>query len=306
MGVVNMRRRPQFAIIVHALCLGVGFWLGSHWGQGSSPELALCSAKLAVLMNPSPGMIPPESPAWLRSHLVQCMKQLEPGHSPAGGPLHTFSTTVPPQPAWRRRMPGGSITAEDLVGMPKSFENLMHLRMAANDSTAMASTDAEPGRLLCIGVLTAFRPESKFISFMTKLTDELSNRTDLRLVVWQSVSAARNLDDRETLTRLGFNVHADTTGYPELDGSNLELNYGDSVERVRWRSKQAMDYSNVLQKCYEERTRSVIKKKKKKGERREKKEERRKNRRRRRGKSAVKGGIWMGAEERADESCSCG
>lgn len=46
-------------------------------------------------------------------------------------------------------------------------------------------------------------------------------------------------------------VYTNPDGYPELEGNDLKLNFGDALERVRWRSKHALDYSNVLTKCYE-------------------------------------------------------
>ncbi len=57
---------------------------------------------------------------------------------------------------------------------------------------------------------------------------------------------------------VGRQVHTNTQGYPELDSDDLELNFGDALERVRWRSRHVMDYSNLLAKCYAERTPYIL------------------------------------------------
>jgi len=56
---------------------------------------------------------------------------------------------------------------------------------------------------------------------------------------------------------MGFKVFVDQVGHPELDGP-LKLNFGDAVERVRWRTGHALDYANTLEKCHMEGTSYIL------------------------------------------------
>ena len=52
--------------------------------------------------------------------------------------------------------------------------------------------------------------------------------------------------------------HSNPAGYPALERDDLLRNFGDPVERVRWRSRHVLDYASILDRCYDERTSHVL------------------------------------------------
>lgn len=81
----------------------------------------------------------------------------------------------------------------------------------------------------------------------------LAGRWRSRLVAWQAHAASENVAERQAMESVGFEVSTHHTGYGHLVRSTL----GDPLDRMNWRTNEALDYVSVLQLAYNTGARSV-------------------------------------------------
>eukprot|EP00056_Hartaetosiga_gracilis_P002476 m.53955 g.53955 ORF g.53955 m.53955 type:complete len:399 (-) comp11068_c0_seq2:1965-3161(-) len=108
-------------------------------------------------------------------------------------------------------------------------------------------------RRICIAVPSSKRDITIELmeSRMRKLASEIDPEKDV-VVLRQSFDNRHNELQRKIAKELGFKVVVDKTGWPEIDKPDIPLTFGDSPQRVRWRSKQVADFSAILSECNKE------------------------------------------------------
>lgn len=113
---------------------------------------------------------------------------------------------------------------------------------------------------MTIGIPTIVRPKTNYldktiISIINSTT--ASERKVITIVIFladldlkiKDITRRRLISRYPTFIKNGLIqiIQAPTSYYPPLD--NLKRNYGDSAERVRWRSKQCIDYAFLFEYC---------------------------------------------------------
>ncbi|EGD74819.1 hypothetical protein PTSG_07052 [Salpingoeca rosetta] len=152
-------------------------------------------------------------------------------HVPGGG-------TGAQQHHQNRTGDGASLVQADAGAVTEPPQAVKHKKVAQT-----------PPARLCIGVPSAYREQSELLKHMQELVDE-SRGQSVHIILRQAYSAAQNVDERQALEKMGIEVVTATGDYPELRGDDLKQNFGDAIERVRWRSTHVLDFANTLELCY--------------------------------------------------------
>ena len=95
---------------------------------------------------------------------------------------------------------------------------------------------------MVVGILTALRNPPTVLSLAKRLVF-VTNISDYKLLVLQSFSVSREVETKQALESLGYTVFTTDFEYAELEPSRLRVTWGDSPQRVKWRTNHGENNS---------------------------------------------------------------